>query len=77
MIAPATEPVPADLARKVWLDSHEAAAYTGFEEQTLRHWRSQGRGPRYSKLSPGRTGRIRYLRSDLDRYMRDRASRTP
>lgn len=36
---------------------------------TLNQWRSQGRGPRYSKV--GRS--VRYSVADLDRYMADHA----
>lgn len=58
------------------LDTREAAVYLGgerrpFNENTLRIWRVQGRGPVYRRLM----GRIRYLRSDLDQFIED-ATRT-
>ncbi|MCC0099436.1 helix-turn-helix domain-containing protein [Streptomyces flavotricini] len=34
---------------------------------TLANWRHQGIGPRYIKLSP--SGRVRYMRADVDAYL--------
>ena len=61
------EPKPA--TRKAtankYLDAHQAAAFLGFSEPTLRKWRcSSGTGPRYLKVR----GRIRYVLEDLERF---------
>lgn len=45
------------------LTSAEAAKYLGIRPTTLACWRSQGKGPAYTKL-----GRIVYKKSDLDSY---------
>lgn len=42
----------------------DAAAYLGIARNTLRFWRSQGRGPAYRKL--GKT--VVYARQDLDAW---------
>ncbi|MFF1906022.1 helix-turn-helix transcriptional regulator [Kitasatospora sp. NPDC058218] len=52
-----------------YLTETEAAKLANFSPKTLRNWRYLGLGPRYMKLSPGRGGRIRYRRSDVERWM--------
>jgi predicted DNA-binding transcriptional regulator AlpA len=52
-------------ARVDCLDEIEVSRILGVAAQTLRNWRCQGRGPTYVRL--GRS--IRYLRTDLDRYI--------
>lgn len=52
------------------LDTPAAAVYLGgerrpFSENTLRIWRVEGRGPAYLRIM----GRIRYRRSDLDKFI--------
>jgi excisionase family DNA binding protein len=44
----------------------EAASLLGLSVKTLRAWRCHGRGPRFVKL--GRA--VRYLRSDVDEFIR-------
>lgn len=44
----------------------EAASLLGLSVKTLRAWRCHGRGPRFVKF--GRA--VRYLRSDLDEFIR-------
>lgn len=36
--------------------------------QTFANWRSLGIGPPFHKISPGRGGRVRYDRVELDRW---------
>ncbi|MFI2202649.1 helix-turn-helix domain-containing protein [Streptomyces sp. NPDC020192] len=48
-----------------WLTAREAGAMARVSEKTLANWRSLGNGPAYTKLSPGRGGRIRYRRRDV------------
>ncbi|WP_242892652.1 helix-turn-helix domain-containing protein [Actinomadura litoris] len=50
----------------------EVAQYTGFSPGTLRNWRAQGKGPRFT----GRNGNVRYRWSEVDRWMQDR-NQTP
>lgn len=53
------------------LDSREAARYLGLTYGHIKDLRSDGKGPVYLKNA---AGRVRYARSDLDRYIRfDRA----
>jgi hypothetical protein len=50
------------------LNDVEAAEFLGVGKQTLRNWRSCGKGPAYLKLSPGPRGRVGYLLEDLQAY---------
>ena len=52
-----------------WLTAAEAAAIARLSPQTLANHRYQGIGIPYSKLTPGRSGRIRYRRSDVERWL--------
>ena len=54
------------------LTGREAAAMARVSEKTLANWRSLGIGPSYTKLSPGRGGRIRYRRSDVLAWLAQR-----
>jgi excisionase family DNA binding protein len=47
-----------------YLTPPEASAYLRVPSNTLRNWRSQGRGPRYRKLG----GKVTYRRDWLDDY---------
>ena len=47
------------------LTSKEAAIYIGTSADVLRVWRSTGRGPRFK----GRGYFVRYVKSDLDKFM--------
>jgi Helix-turn-helix domain len=48
------------------LNTAEAAAYLGFAPRTLEHWRHQGRGPVFVRISPGC---VRYMKSALDDFI--------
>ena len=52
------------LSRKVILSEKEAAALLDVNPGTLKRWRSEGKGPAYTK-----NGSVRYLRSDIDQYL--------
>jgi excisionase family DNA binding protein len=54
---------------KTWLTTKEAAEYLGMSCYALRMWRADGRGPRYSKLSDGRRGAVRYSKAAVDEWM--------
>ena len=58
--------------QKTWMTADEVAEYIGITITSLSLWRSEGRGPRYSKLSDGRRGRIRYNRAAVDEWMASR-----
>ncbi|MFI0533553.1 helix-turn-helix transcriptional regulator [Streptomyces scabiei] len=47
----------------------ELATELGVSTKTLMNWRWQGVGPRYVKLTPGRSGRIRYRRRDVNAWL--------
>lgn len=49
----------------------EAARVTKLSVSTLKDRRWKKNGPRFIKLSPGRGGRIRYRRRDLDEWLAD------
>lgn len=51
------------------LTPQQLAKETGTTESFWARKRSQGDGPRFSKLSPGRRGQIRYRRSDVDEWL--------
>lgn len=49
----------------------EIAEFLGgdFSEKTLANWRSQGKGPKYIKLSGGRGGCVRYRWADVNAWL--------
>lgn len=51
------------------LSRDQAAAYVGLRASTLARLAAHDRGPRYIKLSPARSGRVLYLRAELDRWL--------
>ncbi|SEG44261.1 DNA binding domain-containing protein, excisionase family [Thermomonospora echinospora] len=54
-------------SRPGWATTDQAAQHLGVARQTLANWRSQGRGPTWSK----RGGVVRYRWADLDAWMSD------
>ncbi|MFE6194120.1 helix-turn-helix domain-containing protein [Streptomyces sp. NPDC057838] len=56
-----------------WLTPRETSALTKLSVQTLANHRSQRVGIPFTKLGPGRAGRVRYRRSDVERYLNARA----
>lgn len=48
-----------------WLDTEEAAAYTGFAASTLEKYRVYSGGPKFAK----RNRRVLYRVSDLDAWL--------
>jgi hypothetical protein len=55
-------------AHTEYLTPSQAGAYIGFTERALIEWRRRGIGPAYSRVGT----RVRYSRSELDAYMRER-----
>ncbi|KUJ64244.1 MULTISPECIES: helix-turn-helix domain-containing protein [Streptomyces] len=51
------------------LSPREAAQLIRVTPKTLSNWRALNIGPRYTKLSPGRGGRIRYSRSAIAEFL--------
>lgn len=51
------------------LNEREAAALLKVAPQTLRTWRSKGRGPRYVRLGAGRRTSIRYDLAELETFI--------
>ncbi|MFD5227426.1 helix-turn-helix transcriptional regulator [Streptomyces qaidamensis] len=47
----------------------EAARVAKLSVSTLKDKRWKGTGPKFIKLSPGRGGRIRYRRSDIEEWL--------
>jgi hypothetical protein len=60
---PTTENQSATLQRDA------AAAYLGLRPSTLERWSRECRGPLPLKLSPARSGRVVYLRRELDEWL--------
>lgn len=52
-----------------WLTPQEAADLARLTKQTLANHRWRGTGPQFTKLTPGRSGRIRYRRSAIERWL--------
>ncbi|HEC32598.1 MAG TPA: DNA-binding protein [Deltaproteobacteria bacterium] len=50
------------------LNDREAARFLGLAPQTLRNWRSQGKGPSYVKIGNA----VRYRMEDLEKYIQSR-----
>lgn len=59
--------------RPATLSRNEAARYVGVQPSTLARWATEDRGPPFLKLSPARSGRIRYSVQDLDRWLAEGA----
>ncbi len=53
------------------MDAKNAATYLGLAPKTLAMWRSQGKGPSYTKR-----GRIFYFKNDLDEWLNAGRSRS-
>ncbi len=55
--------------RDEWLTPRQVAEIAQLSEQTLANHRYRGVGIPFSKLTPGRSGRIRYRRRDVERWL--------
>lgn len=62
-----------DLKADELLTRAEAAALLKLSAHSLACMRSEGRGPAVVKLSAGRSGAVRYRRSDIERWLADPA----
>jgi hypothetical protein len=54
-----------------------AATYLGLSARTLATWASAGCGPRFTKLSAGRSGAVRYSLEELRKFAADPAAYRP
>ena len=54
------------------LSPKQVRAEYGFSEQSLATWRWTGTGPDYIKTSAGRSGRIKYKRSAIEKWLDER-----
>lgn len=52
------------------IDTRTAAAMVGVAPVTMQVWRGRGKGPRYYKVGPSRTGAVRYRRGEVLRYLK-------
>jgi hypothetical protein len=59
------------LADDAWLGTAGAAALVGLSQKTLRQLRCDRVGPRCFKRGESQQARTYYLRSDLERWMRE------
>ena len=53
------------MTRRARYNTASAARYLGVPEETLKQWRSRGKGPRYRKLP---NGKVDYDEGDLDAF---------
>ncbi len=58
------------------LTSEEAAAFLKLSRQTLDRLRVTGEGPRFTKSSPSKNGKVIYRKSDLIKWLDSRSFRS-
>lgn len=51
------------------LNEREAATLLRLAQQTMRGWRSEGRGPKFIRLGAGKRNSIRYDLRDLQSFI--------
>ena len=52
------------------LTSKQLAALLHVTDQTVRRYRSNGQGPRYTKLGKGKSSRVLYWMRDVEEFLR-------
>lgn len=62
--------IDADLPDR-FVSREKAAAFLDLSPSTLASWASLGIGPRFTKLSDGQSGAVRYSLAELRQYMSD------
>jgi len=55
------------------LTTRQAAVILGVQDDTLTQWRWLGKGPKYLRLGDGKRAAIRYLPSDLKKWLAERS----
>lgn len=53
----------------ILLSARQVCAIYGIPEKTLAGFRRRGIGPNYVKLSPGKTGAVRYTRAGVEEWI--------
>ncbi len=56
-----------------YVNTRSAAAILSISPKTLEKLRTDGGGPRYSKLAAGKTGAVRYCVDDLHEWMKTKS----
>lgn len=69
MTQPETIPDDPTATLPPMLTTRELAAFLRVDEGLLAKWRSQGVGPAYVKMTPGRGGAVRYHRADVRTFL--------
>ncbi len=54
-----------------YLSTADLAAHLGIAEQTVRHWRHRGHGPRYHRIG-GPRSRVIYDPAEVERWLAER-----
>lgn len=62
-------------AEDPYLSTAAVAALLNIDKRTLQRYRSNGGGPRFIKLGPGKRAKILYLRTDIDQWLASRTFR--
>lgn len=60
-----------------YVSRRQAAEFLGLSCATLAGWGTEGVGPKFVKLSAGRSAAVRYSLAELQRYMRDPQGYSP
>ncbi len=55
------------------LTTSELASYLGCSPWTINEWRKLGRGPRFIRLVDSKQSPVRYLRSDVDAWIKSQS----
>ncbi len=50
-------------------NTNKAAEYLGISRKSLERWRTEGTGPAFVKVGPGRRAAVRYRKADLDDWI--------
>ena len=62
----------AKFANDFLLTTAQASMLLSVSEDTLNHWRSNGKGPKFLKLIPSSRGSVRYQLGDLRKWIQER-----
>ena len=62
----------AKFADEFLLTTAQASMLLSVSEDTLNHWRSGGKGPKFLKLIPSSRGSVRYQLGDLRKWIQER-----
>jgi hypothetical protein len=54
------------------LNSAQVAELLAVSQFTIRLWRIEGKGPRFIKMNPGKRAPVRYAKTDVEAWLRER-----